>query len=281
MGFIVERINHQLEAMWVGHDSLGESMTAFFKPKHEIFDTSLKIMLVLNQCNLRHIYGYHIAQAIEIKISFDYYKLNGDKYELIYQQYFIHKENTKLVRNAAKAITIAFSETVKLAMEDFNKQIALKTSLPVKELMADSLLGFLYKKQSQEVTNQNIKDGIYFSCKDLYLNKPSTFKDFSFNVSANRENPLNLNTKNYIIEKAYAIVKEKRIFIFISDNYYKEALLSDDRILYFPDVTRTSLSKSARANSAAVGVAGAILPLGFLGGLVTAMAQSEHRQKQT
>jgi hypothetical protein len=58
-------------------------------------------------------------------------------------------------------------------------------------------------------------------------------------------------------------------------------LLSDDGILYFPDVTRTSLSKSAKANSAAVGLAGAILPLGFLGGLVTAIAQSEIKQSGT
>jgi hypothetical protein len=190
IGFIVERIHQQLETMWVGHDSLGESMTALFKTTHEMFDTSRKIMLVVNQSNIRHIYGYSTLSGnynlLEVKLSFDYYKLNENKYELIYQQYITHTEDLKHIRKAAKAINVAFSETVKLAMEDFNKQIALKSSLPFKELTADSLLSFLYRKQSQEVTNQNIKDGIYFSCKDLYLNKPSTFKDFSFNVSANR-----------------------------------------------------------------------------------------------
>ena len=68
--------------MWVGHDSLGESMTVFFKAKHQLFDSSLNIVLVLNQCNLRHIYGHSDMSGnyniLETKLSFDYYKLNGN-----------------------------------------------------------------------------------------------------------------------------------------------------------------------------------------------------------
>jgi hypothetical protein len=285
IGFIVERIHQQLETMWVGHDSLGESMTAFFKTKPEMFDTSLKIILVINQCNLRHIYGYSNLNGkyniLEIKIAFDYYKLNGNKYELMYQQYFIHNEDLKLVRNATKAVNVSFSETVKLALLDFNKQIALKIPLTGEGFAADSFTSFLHNTHPQEVTNQNIKDGLYFSCKDLYLNKPGTFKNFTIDTLVIGKEPSPIKAKNCIIEKAYAIVRQKRIFILVGNDFYKEALLSDEGILYFLDVTRTSLSKSARENSNAVAMAGSILPLGLLGALISGIAQSAIRNAGT
>jgi hypothetical protein len=285
IGFIVERIHQQLKQMWVGNDSLEGNMNAFFKSKSQLFDTSLKIMLVVNQCNLRHIYGYSATggkeQEVEIKISLDYYKLNGDKCELIYQQYYKYTKDAKFISKATKAINASFSEAIRFALIDFNQQVALKKIPAGEGVTLDSLLHFIYNKHSQLVTNQNIKDGLYFSCKDVYLNKPGIFKDFSFDTSLIGIQPILITTNSYTIGKAFAIVKQKRIFVYINNNSYREALLSNDGELYFPNVTRTILSENARVGSNAVGIAGAVLPLGFIGAIASAITQSAIKKAGT
>jgi len=262
----------------IGNDSLGYQMSIFFRNKAEIFDSTEKILLVLNQCNLSRAQGnsFFTGQIddLETTVAFDYYRIVGNKYELIYQQYFKHIESVKFIAKIGQGIDMAFSETVKFALWDFNKQVKLKNFFTGEPLTSDSLFNFFNCIQKQAITRQNIKNGLYFSCKDLYLNKPGVTNDVSFDTSALGKKPLSIKSKKFIVEKCYAIVAHKQIFIYTSKNNYKAALISEDGDLYFPDVTKSSISKAASSGSAVVGIIGSFLPFGFLGSVAKDVIRS-------
>ncbi len=260
----------------VENDSLGDKMNMFFKNKPEMFNNSIKIILVLNQCNFsnyeqRSMFTGKVQNKI-FTVSFDYYKLNeNNTYTLVYQQYFIHTKNTDNIAKLSKGINLSFSETVKVALLDFNNQLKLKPSIASEEITSDSLFNFLNNRHSQLVTNQNIKDGLYFSCKDLYLNKSGIIKDFLIDTVRLEKKPASIKIKanNYIVEKAYAIVRQKHIYIYIDNNFYKEALLDDNGNLFFPDVTSSTISKGAKVGSATVGLISVFSYLIPFGGTIT------------
>ena len=263
----------------VGNDSLGEQMTLFFKNKPNIFDASTKVILIINQLNLRYIRGTNEMggkkEELEVLISLDYY-LAGEKTSgLLYQQYYKHRENVTFVAKVSKGINVAVSEALINAMTDFKNQINENKVIVRKEFSNDSLFQFFANKPTQVITNQNINDGIYFSIKDLYLNKPGVVNNYYFNDStAIGQKSISVKSTGYKLDRVYAIVKSKRLFIYIGGGNYKEALLSDDGKLFFPDITSSNISSSARGGSAAVGIASAFLPLGFIGGIVTSATQS-------
>lgn len=240
----------------VGNDSLDYQMNTVFGKKPEIFNAATKVIMVINQLNLRYINATTDVsgkeEAIEFSIAIDYYLKEGKTCGLLYQQFFKFKENVKSVNKIAKDINKGFSETIKKALKDFEKQLKTNKAVVRKEFNADSLLQFLSTHPNQVITNQNVKDGLYFSCKDLYLNNPGVIDKYSFTDSTELgQRPLIVSSPGYVMERVYAIVREKRIFIYLGGGNYKEAVLSADGKLFFPDVTSATISTDAKIASMA------------------------------
>ncbi len=263
----------------VGNDSLCDQMNVFIKKnKANFLDTSYKIIVILNQLNLRLIEGKSFEgkiQDIEIGVSLDYYKITGNKCTLIYQQYFKQRESVKMIAKKSKAINVVFSDAITFALFDFKNQRRVYKPVLAPELELTAFYKLFESRPMQIVTNQNLKNGLYFSIKDIYLNNPGLLTDYTIpDTSKLGLVPIAIKSKTYIIERAYAIVNSKRIFIYVSDNFYKEADIDGEGKLFFPDVTSTSISKEAKVGATAVGIARAILPLGFLGGLASSAVKS-------
>jgi hypothetical protein len=105
-------------------------------------------------------------------------------------------------------------------------------------------------KPTPVLTMQNIQDGVYFSCRDLYLNQPGVVPTLSFpDTALIGKEPVVLSSSNYVIDKAFALVKNKRIFIYIREHNYKEAMLGEDGKLFFPYVTSWSNGDAPKETS--------------------------------
>lgn len=244
----------------VGNDSLGYEMNNFFNGKPEMFDAKTKIIIVINQLNIRYIREKADTTGkkaeLEFSIAIDYYLEGGKTCGLLYQQFFKFKKSTSNTK-ITKDINKGFSETIKSALIDFKKQLKInkKEKGIRRQCNTDSLFQFLANKPEQVVTNQNIKDGLYFSCKDLYLNNPGAISNYSFTDSTGLgQRPLIVKVPDYILERVYAIVKDKRIYIYIGGGNYKEALLEEDGKLFFADITSAIISNDTKASSVPIGV---------------------------
>jgi hypothetical protein len=269
----------------VGNDSLEEQMNLFFKNRPEIFEQATKVIMVINQLNLRYIKERNDAtgkkEELELSIAIDYY-LSGDKTcGLLYQQFFKFRESIATTISTRKGLDVAFSETIKGALKDFKKQLDTYKPLVRKEYAADSLFQSFSNKPAQVVSNQNIKDGLYFSCKDIYLNKPGVLSNYALSDSLGLGRVVIVKSSDYVVDRVYTIVKAKKIYVYIGGGKYKEALLNDEGKLFFPDVTSTTLSNGAAVGSAVVGIASSFFPLGFIGSLFSNGVESSVKKAGT
>ena len=260
----------------VGNDSLEEELKPFFINNPSFIDKSNKIIVVLNQLNTRFLKSQNSMggkkEELETTISLDYYKINNNECSLVYQQYYKKLEDVTF-SGPTKGINNAFSEILKSSLQDFDNQLKSNQAIASISIDTTSLYSLLKSKPEQIINSQTIKDGIYFSCKDLYLNKPSLADIIFPDTSIITKEPITLKANNYIVDRAYAIVKYSRIFIYTTSHTYKEALLSDNGELYFPDVTRSFITASSLTGSAIVSTARAFLTIGFIGGFASSLLQ--------
>jgi hypothetical protein len=260
----------------VGNDSLGIQMDAFFKNHTSSFDTSTKIILVINQLNLRKTGGGK-DESIEISLSLDYYKITGNSCVLLYKHYCKHRESVKGIFKASKAIDVSFSETVRLSFDNVENQIIKHGAMSSQEIDVASFYHSFDSVPKQVINTQNMKDGIYFSIKDVFLNQPGlTAENFFPDTAFLGKKPVSLLSPNYLIARAYAVIRFKRIFIYIRDDYYKEAILSEDGKLFFPDVTQANTSIGTHVGASVMGIvfgsiASAFIPVG--GGIAGAVVK--------
>jgi len=273
-----------LNRQTVGNDSLGYQMTALFGRKPEMFDASLKVMMVINQLNLRYIKSADGKKMeLEFSIAIDYYQAGEKSCGLLYQQFFKFKQyigNTKkdlialpgliptLIYQGVstsqalsspskigKAINKAFAETIKKALADFKKQIRTNKVMVRKEFDRGTLLFSLENKPAQVVNSQNVQDGLYFSCRDLYTNNPGVVSNYSFTDSAGvGQRPTIVKAPGYLMERVYAIVRSRRIFIYTGGGNYKEAVFGDDGKLFAPSIVNVPLSVNEKGSSASIGI---------------------------
>ena len=249
----------------VGNDSLAEQMISVFNSKSEVFDGKLKVAMVINQLNLRYIKGITTRgrelDELEYTIAVDYYKVGDKSYGLLYQQFFKYKAGIKSGKNTAKDLDKIFSETIKKAFTDFKKQLKDSKAFVRKELNADTLLQFLAGKPLQVINSQNIKEGLYFSCKDLYLNNPGVVSYYSFTDSMGiGQRPTIVKAPAYVLERVYAIVIGHRIFLYIGGGNYKEAVFGDDGKLFIPSIAGVALSLGEKGSSSPIGVLNSLTP---------------------
>ena len=268
----------------VGNDSLEQELNQFFVNSPSFKNEPVKIIIVLNQLNTRYIRGANSLggkkEDLETTISLDYYKINNNECSLVYQQYYKKLEDVTF-NGPTKGINNAFSEILKSSFQDFDSQLKSNQVIASVSIDTSSLYSFLHSRPEQVVNNKTIKDGIYFSCKDLYLNKPSLADIIFPDTTTITTQPVFLKANNYITDRAFAIVRFNRIFIYVANHNYKEALLSDDGNLYFPDVTRSFISSNALTSSAVISTARAFLTIGFIGGFASSLAQDAIKKSNT
>ena len=272
-----------LNKQTVGNDSLDYEMNALFARKPEIFNASTKVIMVINQLNLRYIKSADGKKTdLEFSVAIDYYLAEAKTYGLLYQQFFKYKVNTKSADKITRDINKGFSETIKNALTDFKKQLNTNKAVVRKECNTDSLIQFLTGKPEQMVTKQVIKDGLYFSCKDLYLNNPGVVSNYFFTDSTGLgQRPLIVRASGYIMERVYAIVRAKKIFVYTGGGNYKEALLGDDGKLFIPGITSATLSVDVKEGSANIGLLNSLPAIPSLAKATTADSTAQQPIKQT
>lgn len=248
----------------IGNDSLAEQLNLFFKNNRLPFDTSTKIILVINQVNIGESRAKDYDDFI-IKLSLDYYKVNGEKCALYFQQFTVFKGSVKMSKR--KAVNRVFTNAMTAAFSEFGNQLQRFKTISETEINISELRSSLAVKPPQQVSATNIKDGLYFSLKDLYLNNPSPYKDYLLaDTNALNKDVVSFASKNYYLKTVYSIVRKGRIYIYIHNYFYKEAFLSEDGKLFFEDVTQESISPGARTGSAAVGIFGTLASVFIPGG---------------
>jgi hypothetical protein len=233
----------------VGNDSIAEEMESGFDKIRQCFDSSNPIILVINQINIRFVYSYGKTKTkgakedLEMNVSLEYYKINGNTYDLIYQQYYSHKHNASWEFSATNGVSMAFSEAIKLGFEDFDKELSFNRPLNNLKLSYNDFNKLYKLKPSQEVNKKNIKDGIYFSCRDIYLNRPAIIQDFDLKDSLDNGRCLFIfKTNSTVFHKSYAIIRAGKIFIHFEDYWYKKVLFADDGKLYYASKKDTSIA---------------------------------------
>jgi hypothetical protein len=278
IGALVEGFSLNKET--VGNDSLGYQMTALFNRKPEIFNASLKVIMVINQLNLRLMKSADgKKEELEFSIAIDYYQSGEKSCGLLYQQFFKFKQPVKSATKIAKDIDKGFTETIKKALVDFKKQIKKNKAIVRKEFETGLLFQFLENKPAQVVNSQNVQDGLYFSCKDLYFNNPGVVSNYSFTDSAGLgQRPLIVRVPGYLMERVYAIVRGRRIFIYAGRGNYKEAVFGDDGKLFIPSIVNVPLSVSEKGSSTSIGILNTLPPATKA---ISATADSTAKQPQT
>lgn len=227
----------------IGNDSLCEELNIFFKKNSSSFDNSNKIILVINQINIKEIKNSN-RDDFEFSLSFDYYKTIGNKCILFYKQFIIYDGRVRMSK--LKAINRVFSEAIKFALSDFNNKLPALPKVSDEVIDTSILYNLVTNKSSQVVNNKNIKDGLYFSGKDLYLNKPSSLTNCIIpDTAIIRKRNISLKSDNCPEGKAYAFVKFGRIFIYIIDDNYIEALIDNDGKLYLPNIRRPNITSTS------------------------------------
>ena len=135
---------------YVGNDSLAESMNLFFENNRNWFDTTSRVVIVLNQLSLLYLGGYSMVtgkiEDFQMSVSMDYYKLNGNTCELIYQQRHKYTRSVKFIAKKTKAINLTYFETIESALDDFNSQLRSNKLITLKTIPLDALLNLYSTK---------------------------------------------------------------------------------------------------------------------------------------
>ena len=269
-----------MNSFW--NDSLEKEVNTILKKKHSHFDTSVKMIVVL-----KHVYSHQWrdprgrrGEGREVTLSLDYYKTNGSTCTLVCQQYYNYFNRTNLQVSSKKNIPAAFSKALELAFKEFDTQLRLNAHPPFPEVLDTAkLYAASWSMTDQVVTDANVKEGLYFSNKDLYLNKPALIRYIptdTLNLVKMREV---LNTNDYLSKRAFAIVRNKRVFIYTDDDCYKEFFFTPAEKLYFYSELNT-ISPGTRTGANTAGMAGSFLVGGgLLGGIIGAAISSSIKTK--
>ncbi len=251
----------------IGNDSLAYDLTDFFKSDTAHFDTLNNIMLVINQIN----FTINQAQYATVTLSLDYYLLRDNKYSLLYKQYLSHVKNVKAVMARSNAVNIAFSKAMEAAFDDFDQQLDGGNPSVVYQMDSSVFTSAVLKTQTPVISNQNLKDGIFYSCRDLYLNKPGLISGYTLpDTSMFRTNQVSIQNEKTTFHP-YACVVNKKIYINTGNDFYREALVSDSGKVYFHNISRYTVSTGAGIGGAAV--SGFASSFGILGAVIGGIAQ--------
>lgn len=233
----------------VGNDSLANSMNDFFKTHKEPFDTANKIIVVLNQLNLYYFQDFSMLtgkiQDIKIFLSLDYYKIDHNKCALIYQQFIKSTTSVKFIMSRSKGVDISFSNALHEAFANFETQLESGTANISPDRDLSEILSYATAKNDIKFKS-SVADGVYFSCKDLFMNRPSIFSNaITIDNTEIADGKISLKGNKYVVNQAYAIVSNNKIYVNLHDNIYRSAQADNNGQLLFPDAGQYFISRSS------------------------------------
>ena len=266
----------------VGNEFLSDEVSAFLSKRHDLFDPSPTIVVALNQLNLNYPLDPNRRGSndeLVASIALDYYLKEGAGYTQIYRQYYKYALKD-LPRNPEMAFTDCFSGALSRALMAFNN--TLRSNQLLHNLPIDSVTFFslLTQRSEQVVTNQTLQDGLYFSLKDIYLNRPLKTPNYKTPVIQDILNgPITIASDVIPIPSAFSIVIDHRIFIYTGHNIYTEAFIDDKGTLFFRHHTVYQKQNSGIGRVIAVEAAGIVF--GFFGALLADVVSSSVEKPAT
>jgi hypothetical protein len=236
----------------VGNDSLSKSLVRYLNKHTKPFYESTKIILVINQLNITEIVSNNIDD-FEFTIGFDYYRVTDNSAKLEYSQYLRYYKGAGL--NKENAINKGFSETFAAAFLQFKNQLMYYKPPVFTPVNITDLYNKLTEPINPSSTSQ-ITDGVYFNIAQLLKNAPALVSGYTVKDSALfSAQPAVIDSKTYLVKKAFAIVKSGQLFLHLSDGIYLPATVESDGTISLKDLYYQK-KKNIFNNSAITGLKG-------------------------
>jgi len=211
----------------VGNDSIASELQRYFAKYPKSFHESARIILVINQINLIEAIDKK-NDDLELTLAFDYYRVTENTAKLEYSQYF--KQNRSAGMNKPESINKLFSTAMTAAFLQFKNQIMYYKPLESGSIQITELENKLSGKVVRRIERSNANNGLYFNIHQLIKNAPalsSNYNIISDSALANNQ-PVQIDSKTYLVKKVFAFVKEGRIYIYIGEGIYVPAIIEED-----------------------------------------------------
>jgi hypothetical protein len=250
--------------------ALGSYCDTLFSAKNLVFDksdTAFVFMPVINQITIQEIHDAKYEYSI-VSLAVDYYEVYRDSCRLFYRSYVRINDKTmfSVEKLHSRSLALAFSESfgklkrfIEQGILPFEENGVLITS--IREKQKENWKTFKLAKK--------LKDGIYFSSRQLLQNEPSlnypkliSKVDTSFNaVSYNKKNNF------FEVNSFYALVKDHELYIQLEDRLYHKCVLEyGSNLVYYKNLTSKEAGIADRGPTRVLFLGG---QFGLLGAVAT------------
>lgn len=220
---------------FVGNDSIDKELMQYFSKYPKSFYEPTKIILVINQINLIEIINKR-TDDLEITLAFDYYRITENTAKLEYSQYL--KYDRGVGDFAPDDINTLFSSAMATAFLQFKNQIMYYKPIEFTALQTEDLVKRLNSKVIRRIDSSNANDGLYFNIHQLIKNAPvvtSNYKIISDSALLSNK-AVTIDSKNYIVKKVFAFVKNGQLYIYMGDGIYLPAIFEADGKIALKDL---------------------------------------------
>lgn len=219
----------------VGNDSLDKELIRFFNKYSKSFYEPTKIILVINQLNLTEI-KFKNADDFEFTLAFDYYRVVGNTARLEYSQFIKFDKGAGTIKE--NSIAKGFSEAMAFAFLQFKNQLMYYKPLVFTPLLLEDLKVKLTEKLTKRICEAKINEGLYFNINQLLKNAPviSSGCTISNDSTLLSGKTTSINCNSYLVKKAFAIVKNEQLYLYISDGVYLPAEIESNGDIYLKDL---------------------------------------------
>lgn len=239
------------------------------------YNNALNLIPVINQITIQETHDGG-KEYSTVSLSVDYYLSNDPSCSLYYSSYIRISDQSgwDITKKHARNLSYAFFKS----FQNLQKFIDAKESVKSKWTTNLSLLRDSVITLSDKVAQNSVSDGIYFSCKQLLDNKPSTDYPELLATIDTAKNTIEFTPKTsfFLNNSAFAIVKNHVVYIQIRNLAYQKAQLeSGTRLAYYKNLTRRNSNVGAGLASVGLGM------FGFVGAVTGSLIKSATSKYET
>ncbi len=253
VGYTRMGVSNRVEEL-VLNKKFNEYCDSVFNIKGIKYEGRIKLIPVFTQITIQETHSGG-DEFSNVSLAMDFYKIEGDSCFLYYSSFTkVNSVNgfditKKHGKNLSTAISVIFS----------NLNVFVSQESP---LIKPAKISIGQLRDTLEIMNNTfhdapLKEGIYFSCRDLINNEPSAdFADLISNVDTSK-NELFFSESTIFFRRNYffAFVKKNTLYVHLKDlTYHRANIDKRNRLAYFKDLKRTRASIGAGIISA--GLAG-------------------------
>ncbi|MGZ3866566.1 MAG: hypothetical protein ACXVC6_11125 [Bacteroidia bacterium] len=267
VGFTRVGISNKTEGIFLPKDFESNCGEIFSKPEVGLIGAR-KLIAVINQLTVQETHGGGWEYST-VSLGIDYYLLDSNSYNLYYRSFI------KTAASNGFDITKKHAENLEDAfMMSFDNLNNFFTNggkaFEYSHIPSSVLMDSVFKQTNQKITGTGIKNGVFYSCKQVALNTPQ--KDL-WNFLASIDTSKN---EIYFPDRAslpngnalFGFAKDNVLYVHIKkDTYHKAGLVDSTKLGYFKDVTRSKVATGAVVASAVLsglfGFAGSIMGSGI------------------